>query len=348
MKLPYFISILTVVLVSSLSTTRATEPDSLQRWIKIDATARIDWQLDRQGGTTVDDNTGFEGKYLMLRFDGELYRDLTYSWRQRLNKIHRDQSFFDATDWLYVNYAIDGWNLRAGKEIVAIGGWEYDRAPYDLYGTSVFWNNVPCYQLGVSAGYNLTPDSRLTFQAVQSPFFTSSKRNLYGYSLMWSGTCGIFKPTYSVNLFEFEKGRYINYISLGNRFRMGHFTLELDLMNRAASGQTFLLKDCSIIGELSYRPNRRWTVVGKMTYDVNRSGTGKDLLVANGTELTMAGGGLEYYPLLRDRTSLRLHAMTYYAWGRNTNAGDVMQNKSFLLQTGITWHMNIFNYNRKH
>ncbi|MDE6577285.1 MAG: OprO/OprP family phosphate-selective porin [Muribaculaceae bacterium] len=316
--------------------------------LRLNVSARIDWQINRPFGHTDDSNTGFEGKYLMLRADGEIIPGLTYSWRQRLNKLHSDQPFFDATDWLYVNYATGNWNFEAGKEIVAIGGWEYDRAPMDLYGTSVFWNNIPCYQLGATAGYQIKATDQLSLQATQSPFFTRQNRNLYGYSIRWNGSHSFYKPIWSANLFEYSKGHYINYISLGNRFDFGKWRIEADFMNRAAGHQAFLFKDCSAIGEVSFAPDSRWRIHAKMTYDVNHSGTDADMTVLNGTELTMAGGGVEFYPLLKNRTSLRLHATAYYSWGKNANSADVMQSKTFLGNVGITWDMNLLNIKRKH
>lgn len=314
-----------------------------QQLFKLDVQARVDWQLNQNDGHTIDSNTGFKARYLVFQLDGRIIPGLTYSWRQRMNKAHSDQSFFDATDWIYLNYSIDRWNFQAGKEVVAIGGWEYDRAPINLFGCSVFWNNIPCYQLGVSAGYDITSKDRMTFQAVQSPFFTPANRNMYSYNLMWNGSHGFYDAIWSANLVEYAKGRYINYLALGNKFTYDRVQLELDLMNRASSHQTFFFKDCSVMTELGWSPNARWRVHGKYTYDVNRTRTGADLTVLPGTELNMAGGGLEFYPLLKNKTWLRLHAACYYSWGKNSNADDVMQNKSLLFCAGITWDMNIVN-----
>lgn len=309
--------------------------------LRLDALARIDWQNTSTDGHNIRSNSGFEGKYLMVRLDGRIIEGLTYSWRQRFNKQIFDSSFFDATDWLYLNYAVAGWNFQAGKEVVAIGGWEYDRHPADLFATSVFWNNVPCYQLGVSAGYDITNSDRLTVQVTQSPFFTTSDRDMYGYSLLWNGTHGIYSSIWSANLFEYARGKYISYLSLGNRFSYGNVTLEVDFMNRAASGQTFFFKDCSVISELSWRPGSRWRLHGKFSYDVNRTDKMADLCVLPGTEMKMAGGGVEFYPLAKERTSLRLHAGCYYSWGENANTADIWQNKTLFATVGLTWDMNI-------
>lgn len=325
----------------------AQETSDSPSWLKLGATVRVDWQYHHPDGGTDDSETGFRGKYIMLRADGELVKGLTYSWRQRFNKFDSGQGFFDATDWIYLNYSIAGWNVRAGKDVVAIGGWEYDRNPADLFGCSVFWNNIPCYQLGVSGGYDITKRDRLTLQIVQSPFAYSGNRNMYGYNLMWNGSHGPFKAIYSANLLEYAKGRYISYIALGNKVEFEKFGAEIDFMNRAAAHQTYLFKDCSVMGEIFYKPTPRWRIHAKMTYDVNKSGTDADALVTDGTELTMAGGGVEFYPLLKDKTSLRVHAAAYYSWGHNANRGDLMQSNTLFANIGLTWTMDFVNIKKK-
>ncbi len=329
-----------------------SEVESSGQLLNLDVQARMDYQYDITDGHKVNPETGFKGKYLVLKLDGEIIKGLTYSWRQRLNKLHDDQNFFDATDWVYLNYIIGRWHFQAGKEVVAIGGYEYDRAPIDLYSCSVFWNNIPCYDLGVSAGFDLTSRDRLTFQAVQSPFFNSEylpKKNpdMYAYNLMCNGRHGCFEAIYSANLIEYAKGKYINYLALGNKFSFGKVWLELDFMNRAASGQTFFFKDCSVMGELSWSPNTHWRIFGKATYDVNKSGTAADYTVLNGTELAMAGAGVEYFPLRKDNHTLRIHANAFYSWGHNANENDIMQHNTMFASVGLTWHMNLFNLKRR-
>lgn len=310
---------------------------------RLDVEARADYHLTNYDGTTDDANTGFEGKYLMFRLDGMIAPGLTYSWRQRLN---RNTAFFNGTDWVYLNYNYYRWNFSAGKEIIAIGGYEYDRAPIDLYGCSVFWNNTPCYAFGVAAGYGVSANDRITFQITESPFATDVNKNVYGYNLMWTGKHGFYETIYSVNMMEYKKGHFISYIALGNKFKAGKLCLELDFMNRAASHQTYLFKDCSIMAELSYLTKKHWRIFGKYTYDINKAGTEADLVVANGTELSMAGAGVEFFPLLKKRNRLRLHAACFYSWGKNGNPDNLMQNKTTFFTAGITWSMNILNKKR--
>lgn len=325
-----------------------TEAEPKTELLNLFIRARADWQGDWNGATMNDDFSGFKGKYLMMRLDGEILPGFTYSWRQRFNKNVTDGNFFDATDWLNINYATNGWHFSAGKQIVAIGGWEYDRNPVDLYCYSVFWQNIPCFQFGASASYDITPADNLMFQVSQSMWHSSGMNNIYGYSLMWTGSHGPLSTMWSANLTEYAKGHYISYISLGNKIGMGPWCLELDLMNRAAAHQTFLFRDCSVVGDLFYMtPNKNWRIHAKMSYDVNKTHTPADLVVLPGTELTMAGGGVEFFPLKKKRTSLRLHAACYHSWGRNTEEADIMQSNTTLVSLGVTWDMNLFKLNRK-
>lgn len=315
--------------------------------LNVRAEARLDYQRVWDGSHADDANSGFEGKYLNLQIDGSIVSGLTYSWRQRLNKNHNDRNFFDATDWVYLSYDMADWTFAGGKQVVCIGGYEYDRAPINIYNGSVFWNNISCYQIGASASYRLNPANSLTAQWCESPFFNPANRNLYSYNLMWNGKFNSFSTIYSINMLEYKRGCFINYIALGNRYDYNRFTLELDLMNRAAGHQAFFLKDCSLMTELSYRPGARWNVHLKYTYDVNHSGTNADLTVLNGTELNMLGAGVEFYPLNKAKQHLRLHADLYRSWGKNTNADDVMQNKTTFFSVGVKWDMDLLSLKRK-
>lgn len=309
--------------------------------VHVNALARFDYQQDYLSGDQVDSNSGFEGKYLMLRLDGTITPGLSYSWRQRLNKMHKDNSFFDATDWLYLDYRYRDFSFSAGKQTVLIGSYEYDRNPANVFQFSVFNGNIACFQLGASAGYHLTGADCLTLQINQSPFFDTSHRNLYAYNLYWNGSHGCWSPLWSANMVEYAPGHWINYLALGNRFDFKPVWLELDVMNRAAAHSGFFT-DNSVIANAGVDINEKVTVHAKFSLDRNASGRDADLCVADGTNLKMIGGGVEYYPLRRDNHSLRLHADAYTAWGRNANSGDVMQNHTVLWSVGLTWQMDLF------
>ena len=333
--------------VAAVTPLCAQEAQTDEKILNLRVEARMDWQGAWLDGNTEKDYTGFAAKYLNLRLEGNLTPNLSYAWRQRFTKAHKDASFLDATDWLYLNYNLDRWSFAGGKQVVAIGGWEYDRAPIDLYGCSVFWNNIPCYALGGSVGFKPSVNDKVSLQFSQSPFFTTDNRNMYAYNLMWNGKHGIFTSIWSTNLIEYLPGRYINYIALGNKFDVEKVSLELDLMNRASSHQVFFGKDMSVMAELQYKPTSKWNIFGKYTYDVNKSGTDADFTVLNGTELNMVGAGVEFMPFVNARNVLRFHATGFYSSGHNANEGNLMQDKTFTCNVGVTWYMNLLSLKRK-
>jgi hypothetical protein len=318
--------------------------ESVDPSVSLSTDVRVDYQREMTDGHTDDANTGFKGKYLNFRLDGQFNEHFSFSYRQRMNKFSSDATFFDATDWVYLQYRPDAhWQIAAGKQVVGIGGFEYDRAPIDIYRASEFWNNVACYQMGASVGYNLTPHDLLSFQVCESPFRLTSNSNMYAYNLQWFGNHGWFSSIYSFNVLEYAAGKYITYIALGNKFDIGKLSLELDLMNRASNHQAYLFKDCSVMAELSYQVSNPVKLFGKFTYDVNKSGTNSDLLVLNGTEMKMIGGGIEYHPLKTKKHDVRLHAFCFYSFGNNSNPDGTLQDKMTMIDVGVKWRFDILN-----
>ena len=70
------------------------------------------------------------------------------------------------------------------------------------------------------------------------------------------------------------------------------------------------------------------------------------MVVADGTELKMAGAGVEFMPLANARHLLRFHAAGYYSWGVNANASNMMQDRTFTAAVGVTWYMNLLSFKR--
>lgn len=301
---------------------------------------RLGYEMERNDGETNNPNSGFKGQFLNLRFDGQIVRGLTYSYRQRLNK-NTDQRFFDATDWLHLDYKPnDRWSLSAGKQVVAIGGYEYDRAPIDLYYCSEFWNNIPCYQLGVSAAYQLTSHDGLMLQVCNSPFRSWAGNNTYGVNLMWTSHHGWYQSIWSINAMQRTRDHWMNYIALGNRFQLCPLAyLELDYMNRAASHQAFLFRDCSVMTELSVQPHRSTRVFAKYTFDHNGSDTDADQMVMAGTDLHLASAGIEYAPFRADQQLLRLFGAVGYSWGENTNPDGTMLDRQLRFEAGLKFRL---------
>lgn len=302
--------------------------------------ARGDWQHQEADGHADKDFGGFKGQYFNLIMSGQIAPRFTYSYRQRFNKAALDHSFFDATDWLHLDYAAtDQITLSAGKQIIDIGGFEYDAAPINLYFTSEYWNNVPCYAWGVSGAWHSKSDL-LRLQVCESPyrrFFPHE--DIYTANLYWSGTHGFWSALWSANVMQTDADHYTGIVALGNRIAFSDKVhMNVDLTARSV-GNADLLRDCTVTGKLEVTPSAKFSAFAQASYDVNRTDKDVDLMVHNGTELTRVGGGVEYFPL--GNNQVRLHANYCYTFGTNTNPAGVLRDDQSTVNVGLTWRMNI-------
>ena len=345
-----FLYLLLVAGLSVMSTSVRAQDDERQS-INVQAEARVDYLGSYLDGRHICDESGIKGRYINLIVFGDISNSFSYSYRQRLNKAHKDQTFFDATDWIYLTYTTPNrhWSLSAGKQVVGIGGYEYDRAPIDLYFCSEYWNNIGCYQFCASVTYaSKSGNDKIMFQACESPF-KQKGADMYAYNLMWYGSHGWFNSIYSVNMMEYMPGEYIYYIALGNEFRFGDCgKLQLDLMNRASKGESFFFKDFSIMSELSFNLGQKVGIFGKATYDTNKSGVMADYCVMPGTDITRVGAGVEFYPLPKGNRSVRLHANYCYTFGMNGNpTAPVLLDNQSLFSVGLKWKIDIASLTKK-
>lgn len=316
--------------------------------IRLKVEARGEYDYEKTDGKVVHENTGLRGNIVDFKLEGDISRHFSYTYRQRLNTINKDSSYFDSTDWLYLRYApTDNWSFMAGKWVVLTGGWEFDPPPIDCFQLCEFCYNYPCYQWGALVNY-VTTDKRnsLMFQVTQSPFRKAYQEasgqgaQMYAYGLIWNGTYGIYKSVWSLNLVERTPGHYMNMIGLGNRFNFGEkIEWDVDFVNRYCEGQSFLFKDFSVMSRFCYKFSRRFNVFAKISYDTNKSGTPYDTTVMDGTEITRVGAGFELYPLKTDM--IRVHGNYSYSFGTNTNENGYLKDKQSLISVGLTWQMKI-------
>ena len=311
--------------------------DNLQLNTRADFT--FDYNL---GHDTIGPSTdhGFAGKYLVVALDGNIGSRFSYHLRQRLNtpNIGFAQTFFQGTDWAYLNWNFtDNLFLSAGKQVVAIGGWEYDTNPIDIYYGTEFWNTVCCYAVGASLNYQDKSGKNLVlFQVCNSPFINNAMEGIYSYNLMWYGNFDVFKTTYSVNMIEYMPGKFINYIALGNKFQFNGVEMYLDVINRASleNNQFFGQAITGIYG-IGVDIGPKWIVFAKAGYDYNPAGLPNagayDPNEVPKTNVDFESVGFEYYPM--GNRSLRLHLC-----GSHTSADGIGK---FQANLGLTWKVDL-------
>ena len=321
----------------------SAQSDNRSDIFKLGIEARFDYLNQALAGKQLDNASGFKVRYFNLRMEGQITPKFSYSWRQRFNRVNSLSDFANNTDWLTLTYKpTQNWAISAGKQVLMMGGWEYDGAPIDLYFCSEFWNNVNCYQLGASVAYTTNKgDDTILVQACQSPFDTATT-DYYAYNIYWSGTHGCYTALYSLNFFQYAPGKFDTYIALGNQFKFGDAKVQIDLLNRGPKLKDLLFDNFSIIGEVSYLIAKRVNVFARTTYDK----IGESSVTASGlfpgTEITRVGGGVEFFPLGgKDNRDVRLHAAYAYNFGTNTNPNGTALGKGSYLTVGVTWRIDI-------
>lgn len=335
-------------------------------WFNAQLEFRADYNTQFLDGTKTD--AGFRGKYLNLKLNGKISDKFSYAYRQRFSKDMLNLGgFFNATDYLYINYRpIDDLNIQAGKQFVWIGGYEYDKAPIDVYQYTEYCQFIECYGYGVSVDYNLTPHDNLLVQAAQSAFSGHQLKDdgsrvnpfdCYSYNAKWTGKHGCFTGIYSFGIHEyrsdFDKGnkKYLSCFALGNRFDFGKVSLLADYTNRSDVSKTYkhvpgvttttaknVFGDFSAMTELHYKPLDELNVWGHYSHAHNESNYG-DPTVKPGTNLNTVGAGVEYFPLKGD-SDVRLHAAYFYNFGENGNPDGVLLDDQHYLTVGLTFRLN--------
>lgn len=298
---------------------------------RLDVEVRGDWQYENLDGDNLVGNSGFEGKFLNFRMDGSLMEGLSYSIRYRVHKVQSDP--FGATDWATLNYTTDRWDFSAGKQVVAIGGYEYDRAPIDIYFASEYWHQIACYQFGVSAAYKYG-NTKLLGQICQSPY-DFDNQNLYAYNLMVMND----NTLSSVNLLEYAPGKFAGYVAVGYREVLGNVAVEWDLMYRNDLEHLKESSSFSAMLDVNWAVNNKLNLFTHASYDVNESGAMMyDPTVLPGTNIWRVGGGVEYFPT--GKKNVRFHAASSYTFGEAMPTA-ALQNGHFMFQAGLTWRINL-------
>ena len=302
---------------------------------------RVDYQRMYQKSELLDDPSGFKGNNLMISIQGNITERFSFRYRQRISQTKSNSSFFDGTDYMWLQYAFNNrWDIRAGKVALEFGSAEYQRDPSEQYIFSDFWNYPPCYKFGINLGYNLTANDRLVLQAAESSFRTKDN-DTYMYSLSWYGNHDWFHTMYSANVAEYRRGKFIYYLSLGHTLNLGKkVQVNVDYQNRF-TGKDEFWKDCTVRGELMVRPNNHFNIIGLGVYSSNKTHDLGPLYLTYGSELTRFGGIVEYSPIPEKDKTLKIHAGYSYCFGQEGVKNVAPSQNRHFMTVGAQWEMDI-------
>lgn len=267
------------------------------------------------------------------------------------------------TDFLYFDFKSGGATLRLGKDVVALGGFEYD--PYDWDCTydmcSLLWLTNPAYQWGGSLILgNEDETTQFTLQAVSSPFAYSSK-DATNSGKPWLGGMGQYAIKYYGCYGGFETSNSINFVQttgFGNNYEdfsgVGSFTFGFkgniaekfsisgEWMNRVNTttplnkAEDFFTQGYRVLGGMDINPIDQFGISLRGGYE--HVGVPEDLAVLLANEYVdnvlapmnywFAGATFNYWPL-RDSKDLKISA---------TFAGNSLLGKGFSSTIGITYN----------
>ena len=323
-KLFVFLGIALTAIGSAASAQEATSTVPMQMSSWGDAkTSEIasyipDVSLDMRGGLNYGNNEGaatFMGDGLYLDINGYISPHFSYSLNQRLaSTYYEDNSGFNGTNWLTLTFEAGDFAVTAGKDALLMGSFEYDAYDLDTYYdmNSIFYNEFDCWQWGFTAAWYPAEDHEVLLQLANSPF--SYEPNRLALAAGWRGAWDWYESYWTANLWQYTSENFVKAVNLGNRFYLGNFMIDLDLMGR--------------FGEIE-APYSGMTVAFSPSYNISDWGR----VFAKGVweeENMIFGAGFEYFPL-KENKDIRIHA----AWAHN----EYMYGNT--LNIGLTWKMNM-------
>lgn len=292
----------------------------LVNMLSVDGRVVYNYQYDKTVGVS-NDNTGFKGQHIYLLMAGNISDNVSYFYRQRFDNIGGSTEFLDATEILNLTWKANDWlSVSGGKQVVALGGFEYNTAPIDLYYKSAFWWAFSPYEMGVSVAANVSKNDNIMVQLNNSSFRYVSGGNTYAANLMWTGKHGFYESMWSANMTQYKVDkdkRWMNFIILGNRFHLGSMVdFDVDLVNRTTTKDFKFAKDYSVMSKVTVRPVDGLTVHAKFTRDFNdaEDGVAEDFAIAAGTEINTVSGGIEYEAVKKNPGACRLFVTGAYSW----------------------------------
>ena len=335
-KLFVFLGVVFMTIGSAVSAQEVDSIAPLQKssWGDAKKSEVIDYipdvSLDMRGGFSQDFTNGtgrIFGDGLYLNIDCYISPNFSYSFNHRLaSTYYEDNTGFNGTNWLTLTYEVGSFGFTAGKDALFVGSFEYDA--YDLdtyyYMNSMFYNMFDCWQWGLSAAWYPDDCNSILLQASESPFRVEDNV-LMGYAAGWRAEYDFYESYWTANLWEYEKGRFVKALNIGNRFHFGNFTCDLEYMTRASNLSNFFVNDFTAIIAPSYEVGDWLRIFAKCGYERVR----EDVLFEEYDKGLFYGAGIEYFPLKEDK-DIRIHA----AWSSSIFFGD-------MLDLGVTWKMDL-------
>ena len=173
---------------------------------------------------------------------------------------------YNFLDWAYITWAPGPFEFTLGKQVLLMGGFEYDDYDFDVNPlmASWLWNTYNCYQWGLTAAYNIGEIGTVSLQGA----FNARNTGL-SVALGWSGEYGPYSMKWSVLAnpnYNYADAPWNVLVSLGNRLTFGGLSITADYFN-AVGDRNYFAEGYQMLYPSLYGH----TVVGSIQYDLEDS-----------------------------------------------------------------------------
>ena len=195
------------------------------------------------------DGMNFKLNRVRLEIKGDVWKNLSYHYRQSFNKYSDPYSLDNLSSSLelaYVNLKVhDKFGFTIGKQFVNFGGYEYFVNSIKVREFSEFNNLLTCYQAGISGNWQINPDHELCFQIVNNrsgqdneiyptglPDNTREAKVPFMYTVNWNSYYfdRVLQLRYAASVGQQTQKRYSYYFTCGNTIEKGPLLTYLDIM----------------------------------------------------------------------------------------------------------------------
>lgn len=308
------------------------------------------------------DDLSFKLNRVRLEIEGRLNDHLSYHFRQSFNKYSNPHSVDNLSSSIeYANitwHASDRFNLVAGKQFVALGGYEAYVNALRVREFCEFNNNVAVYQAGIMGVVQFNPAQQLILQVVNNRSGSDSDLYIYGRpdgievakipllaTVNWNGFFldDALHFRYSASMGQLAKGKNIYYLTCGNIYEKYPFVAYLDVMysregidsqqritTLQGQGRGMLpvtaqnTQYLSFIANLDYQFHPKWNAYIKGAYETAGIYEANSIF-AKGRYLTSwnAQACLEWFPFTEDK-GFKVFAHYLYKGHQLTENAEVM------------------------
>ena len=241
-----------------------------------------------------DSGASFVGRQLRFEMLGNITKHWGYRFRYRLNRpgVQQSDNFSNNIDFMMIRYKFnDRFELTAGKEGVALGGYQYDDNPIQVLEFCDWLTGIDGFHLGMQGSCKITQDhtmylslhnannDRTNAYYFEDPTIKSSHFPL-GATACWSGSFfgGKLQTLWSYTLLSEVQNNLGHLVMTGTKLNMKKWQLILDYYGAwedvdhhkivssdmtKALGTTTLARDTryhSVLLDGCYQPTPHWNL----------------------------------------------------------------------------------------